>query len=103
MSATKKDIVKLLSEKMDIHPSTSLKIVDQLFDSIIEVLASSQRIEIRNFGVFEAKKTLPRRARNPKTGEIVFTVGSHKVKFKAGKEMLSKITNSNEIKNVSSI
>jgi nucleoid DNA-binding protein len=91
MSATKKDIARVFSEKTSIHPSTSLKMIDQLFDSVIEVLAENGRIEVRNFGVFETKKILPRRARNPKTGETLFTLGGYGVKFKAGKEMLSKV------------
>ena len=91
MSATKKDIAKVFSDKTSIHPTTSLKMIDQFFDSILEVLVEAGRIEIRNFGVFESKKTLPRKARNPKTGEVVFTVEGHKVKFKPGKEMLSKL------------
>jgi integration host factor subunit beta len=91
MSATKKDIAKIFSDKTSIHPTTSLKMIDQFFDSIIEVLVESGRIEIRNFGVFESKKTFPRKARNPKTGEVVFTVERYKVKFKPGKEMLSKL------------
>jgi len=91
MSATKKDIAKVFSEKTSIHPTTSLKMIDQLFDSIVEVLVESGRIEVRNFGVFESKKTLPRKARNPKTGDVVFTVEGQRVKFKPGKEMLSKL------------
>lgn len=94
MSATKKDIAKVFSNKTSIHPATSLKMIDQLFESIIEVLAESGRIEIRNFGVFESKKVSPRKARNPKTGEPVFTVGGYGVRFKAGKEMVSKISES---------
>lgn len=91
MSATKKDIARVFSEKTSIHPSTSLKMIDQFFDSVIEVLAEQQRIEIRNFGVFETKRIMPRKARNPKTGETIFTLGSYGVRFKAGKEMISKV------------
>lgn len=90
MSATKKDIAKIFSEKTSIHPSTSLKMVDHLFDSIIEILKKEQRIEVRNFGVFEVKKVAPRKARNPKTGDIIFTVGGYKIRFKPGKEMLQR-------------
>lgn len=94
MSATKKDIAKVFSEKTSIHPSTSLKMIDHFFDSIIEVLAADQRIEVRNFGVFESKRKPPRKARNPKTGDVVFTLGSYSVRFKAGKEMINKVAES---------
>lgn len=94
MSATKKDIAKVFSNKTSIHPSTSLKMIDQLFESIIDVLAENGRIEVRNFGVFESKKVSPRKARNPKTGEPVLTIGGYGVRFKAGKDMISKISES---------
>jgi nucleoid DNA-binding protein len=99
MSATKKDIASAFSDKTSIHPSTALKMVDQLFDSIMDVLAKNDRIEVRNFGVFESKKNKPRKARNPRTGESIFTIGGFTVKFKAGKEMVARISSMNAIDN----
>jgi integration host factor subunit beta len=96
MSATKKDIAKTFSDKTSIHHSTALKMVDQLFESIMDVLAESGRIEVRNFGVFERKKMVPRKARNPRTGEVVFTIGGNSVKFKPGKEMIAKLSSLKE-------
>jgi integration host factor subunit beta len=44
------------------------------------------RIEIRDFGVFEVKTTKPKpKARNPKTGEIIYVPARRKTHFKAGK------------------
>jgi integration host factor subunit beta len=44
------------------------------------------RIEIRDFGVFEVKKTKPKpKARNLKTGEFVYVPGRRKMHFKPGK------------------
>ena len=44
------------------------------------------RIEIREFGVFEIKKTKPKpKARNIKTGEFIFVPGRRKIHFKPGK------------------
>ena len=44
------------------------------------------RIEIRDFGVFEVKKTKAKpRARNPKTGEIIYVPARRKTHFKPGK------------------
>jgi len=94
MSATKKDIAKVFSDKTSIHPALSMKMVNQLFDAITEVLSANHRIEVRNFGVFEAKKKLPRKALNPKTGERIFTLGGYRVHFKAGKEMIGKVAES---------
>ena len=44
------------------------------------------RIEIRDFGVFEVKKTMAKpKARNPKTGEIIYVAARRKTHFKPGK------------------
>ena len=44
------------------------------------------RIEIRDFGVFEVKTTKAKpKARNPKTGEIVYVPPRRKTHFKPGK------------------
>ena len=44
------------------------------------------RIEIRDFGVFEVKRTKPKpKARNPRTGEIIYVPARRKTHFKAGK------------------
>ena len=49
------------------------------------------RIEIRDYGVFEVKKTKPKpKARNPKTGEIIYVPARKKTHFKAGK-MLKEV------------
>jgi len=46
----------------------------------------SGRIELRDFGVFEVKKTKPKpKARNPRTGEIIYVPARRKTHFKAGK------------------
>ncbi|MFQ5587574.1 MAG: integration host factor subunit beta [Nitrospiria bacterium] len=62
-------------------------LVNTIFDSIKETLASGDKIEIRGFGSFRLRHRRMREGRNPKTGTIV-TVPSKKVPFfKAGKEL----------------
>ena len=40
-------------------------------DQIIDELSRGNRIEFREFGIFELKRRKPRTARNPKTGDSV--------------------------------
>jgi integration host factor subunit beta len=62
-------------------------VVDTMIDSIKSALAKGERVEIRGFGNFQARKREGRKARNPRTGEI-FEVPSKKVPhFKPGKEL----------------
>lgn len=87
----KKDIVDFISKNNDFSSKVAEKIFDEVISSISHFLSNGNRIEIRNFGVFEPKITPPRKARNPKTGQVVFTVKKYSVKFKAGKNMVEKL------------
>jgi integration host factor subunit beta len=89
---TRKDVERKLEEKfqgIDKAKITKKMIVDNLFDSLRELIMSANpivRIEIRDFGVFEVKKTKPKpKARNLKTGEFVYVPGRRKMHFKPGK------------------
>ena len=68
---TKKEIVRRISEELGLKQTDTKEVVQRTFDAIIEALATEQRVELRNFGVFEVKKRAARKARNPKTGEEV--------------------------------
>jgi integration host factor subunit beta len=88
---TRKDIELKLEDKLIGKRLTQKLIVDSLFDSIRELLMQADpvaRIEIRDFGVFEIKKTRPKpKARNLKTGEFIFVPGRRKIHFKPGKSL----------------
>jgi len=88
---TKKDVAKrtakLSGEKMNVTERT----VDALFTALRQLMSEADpevRIEIRDFGVFEVKKTKPKpKARNPKTGEIIYVPARRKTHFKAGRRL----------------
>ena len=86
---TRKDIEVKMEQKLLGKRVTQKLIVDSLFDSMRELIMQADpliRIEIRDFGVFEVKKSKPKpKARNIKTGEIVFVPGRRKMHFKPGK------------------
>ena len=88
---TKKEIVKAISEEIGLTQLKTKEIVQKTFDAIIDTLVTDQRIELRNFGVFEVKKRAARKARNPRTGERVDVAEKFVVTFKPGKEMEEKV------------
>src|ERR1051325_5948131 len=88
---TKKEIVKRISEDTGVPQLKTKEIVQQTFNAIIETLIAEERIELRNFGVFEVKRRKARKARNPRTGARVDVPPKHVVTFKPGKEMEEKI------------
>jgi nucleoid DNA-binding protein len=88
---TKKEIVKTISEELGLTQLKTKEIVQKTFDAIVETLVEEERIELRNFGVFEVKQRAPRKARNPRTGEKVFVPEKYVVTFKPGKEMEERV------------
>jgi integration host factor subunit beta len=86
---TRKEVEDKMEEKLVGKKLTLKLVVDSFFDSMRELLMQADptlRIEIRDFGVFEVKKTKPKpKARNLKTGEFVYVPGRRKMHFKPGK------------------
>ena len=90
-AVTKKEIVKEISEKLDLTQLKVKDVVQMTFDAVTNALVKHGRIELRNFGVFEVKRREPRKARNPRTGAEVFVPAKNVVTFKPGKEMAERI------------
>jgi integration host factor subunit beta len=90
-TVTKKEIVKQISDKLELTQLKVKDIVQMTFDAIVETLLSEGRIELRNFGVFEVKRRKARKARNPRTGDPVEVEPKNVVTFKPGKEMEEKV------------
>jgi nucleoid DNA-binding protein len=88
---TKKDIAKKIAEASDIPQKTVSGIVQMVFDGITEILVEEGTIELRNFGVFKVKERKARKARNPRTGEMVMVPARKVVTFKPGREMMKRV------------
>ena len=88
---TKKDIVLKITDLTGIKQVDVKKVVQKTFDVIIESLIRSEKVELRNFGVFKIKERRARFGRNPRTGESVPVPPRKVVVFKPGLEMKLKI------------
>ncbi len=88
---TKKDIVLRITDMTGIKQVDVKKIVQKTFDVIIESLVRSEKVELRNFGVYKIKERKARFGRNPRTGESVPVPPRKVVVFKPGLEMKTKI------------
>jgi len=88
---TKRSIVKALAAETQLPQSVVRQLVERLFDSITDSLVINQRLELRNFGVFEVKKRAARMGRNPKTNEEVYISERYAVTFKPGKQMEERL------------
>jgi nucleoid DNA-binding protein len=89
---TKNEIVRTLAEKYELEIASTRRVVQGTFDMILEALLKGDKVELRNFGVFEVIARAGRIARNPKSKQEVFIPERKVVKFKPGKMMDDQIT-----------
>lgn len=84
---TKADLVEEVAKATDMTKKDSEKLVEIVFDSIIESLKKGDKIELRGFGSFRVRQRGSRRGRNPKTGAPVSVPAKRVAYFKPGKEL----------------
>ena len=89
---TKKELIDRISEKTNNKRVVVKRIVQSFLDEIIDELGSDNRLEFRDFGVFESKRRAARVAQNPKTLERVQVPPKRTVKFKVGRLMKLRLS-----------
>jgi len=67
------------------------RIVNVIFDEIVDALARGDRVELRGFGAFTVKHRAPRLGRNPRTGAAVSVEEKFVPFFKTGKELRERL------------
>ena len=67
------------------------RIVNVIFDEVIDALSRGDRVELRGFGAFTVKHRAPRQGRNPRTGTSVSVSEKFVPFFKTGKELRERI------------
>jgi nucleoid DNA-binding protein len=94
---TKKELVNRIAERTTVTKVVAKDIIQSFLDSIIEELAAGNRLEFREFGVFETKERAARRAQNPRTLEKVSVPAKRIVKFKVGRMMRERVSGETKI------
>jgi len=89
---TKKELIDQIADATKEKRVAVKKVVQAFLDSIIIELGKGNRLEFRDFGVFEVKHRKPRMAQNPKTLEPVEVPAKRTVKFKVGRLMKQTLT-----------
>src|SRR5947209_19148845 len=89
---TKKELIDRIAESAGHRRVQVKKVVQQFLDEIVNELGRGNRLEFRDFGVFETKLRKARKAQNPKTLEPVAVPEKRTVKFKLGRLMKQKLS-----------
>jgi integration host factor subunit beta len=94
VTITKKDLVNRIAERTGETKVVTKSIIQMFLDEIIGELSRGNRLEFRDFGVFEVKPRRARRAQNPRTLEKVNVPPKRVVKFKVGRVMRERVSDS---------
>jgi integration host factor subunit beta len=93
---TKKEMIDQIAHDTG-QPQTTVKaLVQQLLNEVIHDLGQGNRLELRNFGVFEINQRRYRMGHNPKTGEKVEVPPRPTVKFKPGRRLCQALEAADE-------
>ena len=84
---TKRDLVILVAKQLGVKQNEVSSIVQEMLDTITHSLVEGDRVEVRNFGVFEVKRRDARLGRNPRTGEEVPIPEKRVASFRPGKAL----------------
>ncbi len=85
---TKKSLIQKISQKKGLHPNEVRMVVQEFLDSMTECLTDGDRLEFRDFGVFEVVTRKQKIGRNPKNASVPIVIPERKaVKFTPGKKM----------------
>ncbi len=88
---TKKDLIDRIADRTNLKRVLVKKTVQEFLDQVIQELGKGNRLEFRDFGVFEIKERAARIAQNPKTLQRVEVPPKRTVKFKVGRLMRDKL------------
>ena len=89
---TKKELIDRISKNTNSRQVVVKPVIQSFLDEITSELAKGNRLEFRDFGVFETRTRPARRAQNPKTLEQVQVPAKRTVKFKTGRLMKQKVS-----------
>ncbi len=90
-TVTKKELTDRIADVIGAKRTVVKDIIQRFLSGIVEELAKGNRLEFRDFGVFEVRTRKPRMAQNPRTLERVPVPVKSTVKFKVGRLMKESV------------
>jgi nucleoid DNA-binding protein len=95
---SKSDLVDLVAESKSNMPKAKVsELVNEIFNTIVQVMASGSKVSIAGFGVFDVKHKPERLGRNPQTGETIVIKASAVPQFKPGKNFKEQVATNNSV------
>lgn len=93
---TKPELIEAVSTVTGQTKADTDRTLEAILNKAAEALADGERVELRGFGIFEAKETKARTGRNPATGATIEIPASRKATFRPSKELKTRLTSKHE-------
>lgn len=87
----KSDLIDIIATKLNQPRNRAEDVINLIFDSMTNVLATGGRVEIRGFGSFVCREYESYTGRNPRTGESIQVAPKRLPFFKVGKELKERV------------
>ncbi len=87
----KSEFINMVADKTELTKKDTEKVLDAITESIGELLAQADKLQLVGFGTFETKVRAERTGRNPKTGETVMIAQATVPVFKPGKQLKERV------------
>ncbi|MBM7598112.1 DNA-binding protein HU-beta [Virgibacillus halotolerans] len=87
----KTDLITEVAGKVDFSKKDATQLVDAVFETIQESLASGEKVQILNFGNFDVRERAARKGRNPQDGTEIDIPATKVPAFKAGKALKESV------------
>ncbi len=94
---TKLELIESVAATTAQTKTDTERTLEALLDRIANALTAGERIDLRGFGIFEAKGTKARMGRNPATGEKIEIPASRKATFRPSKELKNRLLGQREV------
>jgi nucleoid DNA-binding protein len=93
---TKREVIDRIAERYQTKHAVVKRVVQSFLDEIVAELGRGNRLEFRDFGVFETRMRAARTAQNPKTLEKVQVPAKRTAKFRAGRLIKQRLNGTSE-------
>lgn len=93
---TKPELIEAVSAVTGQTKADTDRTLEAILSKATDALANGERVELRGFGIFEAKETKARTGRNPATGATIEIPASRKATFRPSKELKTRLTGKRE-------
>nr|WP_297173715.1 HU family DNA-binding protein [uncultured Agathobaculum sp.] len=87
----KSEFIALTAEKAGLSKKDMEKAMDAVFETIGDVIAAGDKMQVSGFGTFETRKRAARTGHNPRTGEEIAIAAATIPAFKPGKALKDKV------------